>query len=163
MEQIELFKKNFECAKLFCYIEYHYFSMNNNICVRLSNSEKDIIQFSLSLDKKKTYCIISASDQYYIDKIMKILKMFYMCSIVKVKSSKYSPWPIFHMEHALTKNILNVMVFSLILTKTVDQIKKYRRHAFKKYKLLLKTDYLPREMSKCISVYFIHFIIMCMM
>ena len=99
-----------------------------------------------------------------LKKLSKIMELFHMEKIITNPEISHSNKVSYQIVDPLliSTNILYSMVFALVLTRDVDEIRKMHSDAWVKFKMLKALNLLPTELSKEICSYLIKFILLCM-
>ena len=165
MESFSFFDLDTTCIETICRVEKYY----NKSRVEIFTRDKTSSYF-LFIDKK--YRLACDTCNSNIMNLIKMAKLFYLDELlIKIEKDHYLTWLILNssyfyshkMNRAFTENKFYLMIFALALTRSAEEVEKFRSHAFEKYTLLKSMNYFPLELSLEISSYLIEFILMCMM
>jgi hypothetical protein len=185
MEAYPLFRKNLECLKsvlnvtsrevfLFDirkvspdvpYTEILLSNKNPNVLNKEDIEYHSIVFYLCNFTLK-----IHHESENDVLKTLEMMKLFHMDSALELlkEPSKFIYWnplsiyvpSLYVIDISFMNNIFYTMIFGLILTTDINDIKKYLSVSAEKYKLLSYLNYLPSELNREISSYFIYFLFM---
>ena len=164
MEKYPLFRKNLACLKSIIDIDTSVVGINAS-AITLSNDRLRDIDGNLLHEPMYLYLFDSKLEIHHesasdFPKTLEVMKLFRMDSALEFFRTYKTIYTIYTIDVSFMNNIFYTLVFGLIFTTNIDDIKTYLSESIEKYALLVHMNCLPQELTINIANYFIHFLFM---